>query len=64
MADSTLAAKWIPAYTGNYTKNRAAQGGRIAEITVHHCAGVMTVEALGALWQRAGLGRLFLQAGI
>ncbi len=54
MADSTFAAKWIPADTGNYTKDRAAQGGRIAEITVHHCAGVMTVEALGALWQRVG----------
>ena len=54
MADSTLVTKFLPAYTGNYTKNRAAQGGRIAEITVHHCAGAMTVESLGALWQRVG----------
>ena len=54
MADSALATKFLPAYTGNYTKNRAAQGGRISEITVHHCAGVMTVESLGALWQRVG----------
>lgn len=54
MADSALVTKWIPANAGNYTKNRAAQGGRITEITVHHCAGVMTAEALGALWQRMG----------
>lgn len=54
MADSTLVTKFLPAYTGNYTKNRAAQGGKITEITVHHCAGVMTVETLGALWQRVG----------
>ena len=54
MADSTLVTKFLPAHTGNYTKNRAAQGGKITEITVHHCAGVMTVESLGALWQRAG----------
>ena len=54
MADSKLVTKFLPAYTGNYTKNRAAQGGRITEITVHHCAGVMTVESLGALWQRVG----------
>ena len=54
MADSTLVTKFLPAYTGNYTKNRAAQGGCITEITVHHCAGAMTVESLGALWQRVG----------
>ena len=54
MADSTLVTKSLPAHTGNYTKNRAAQGGRITEITVHHCAGKMSVEALGALWQRVG----------
>lgn len=54
MADGTLVTKFLPAYEGNYTRNRAAQGGRITEITVHHCAGVMTVESLGALWQRAG----------
>ena len=54
MADSTLVTKFLPAHTGNYTKDRAAQGGRITEITVHHCAGVMTVESLGALWQRVG----------
>ena len=54
MADSTLVTKSLPAHMGNYTKNRAAQGGRITEITVHHCAGKMSVEALGALWQRVG----------
>lgn len=53
MADSALVAKFIPAYTGNYTKNRARYG-KISEITIHHCAGVMSIEQLGALWQRKG----------
>lgn len=53
-ADSPLVTKFIPAYLGNYTKNRAAQGGTISEITIHHCAGIMTIESLGALWQREG----------
>ena len=52
--DSQLVISFIPAYTGNYTQNRAAQGGTISEITVHHCAGNMTIESLGALWQTAG----------
>lgn len=53
MADSALVAKFIPAYTGNYTQNRARYG-KISEITIHHCAGVMSIEQLGALWQRKG----------
>lgn len=53
MADSILVAKFIPAYTGNYTNNRARYG-KISEITIHHCAGVMSIEQLGALWQRKG----------
>ena len=53
MADSALVAKFIPAYTGNYTKNRARYG-KISEITIHHCAGIMSIEQLGALWQRKG----------
>lgn len=52
--DSPLVDQFIPAYEGNYTKDRAQQGGMISEITVHHCAGVMSIETLGALWQREG----------
>ena len=40
--------------TCNYTKNRKAQGGTISEITIHHCASILTIEALGALWHREG----------
>lgn len=54
--DSTLVTRFIPAYEGNYTQNRAAQGGTISEITVHHCAGIMTIDSLGALWQRTDRG--------
>lgn len=54
MSNSQLVTKAIPAYTGNFTKNRAAQGGKISEITIHHCAGNMTIESLGALWQKVG----------
>ena len=54
--DSDLVTRFIPAYTGNYTRNRAAQGGAISEITIHHCAGVMTIDSLGALWQRVDRG--------
>ncbi|MEG1926798.1 MAG: N-acetylmuramoyl-L-alanine amidase [Ruthenibacterium sp.] len=53
-SDSTLVTKFIPAYTGNYTKDRSAQGSGITEITVHHCAGIMTIESLGQLWQKVG----------
>lgn len=53
-SDSKLVTKFIPAYKDNYTKNRKAQGGTISEITIHHCASILTIEALGALWQREG----------
>ncbi len=52
--DSKLATKFIPACKDNYTKSRKAQGGTISEITIHHCASILTIEALGALWQREG----------
>lgn len=52
--DSKLVTKFIPAYKDNYTKSRKAQGGTISEITIHHCASILTIEALGALWQREG----------
>lgn len=53
-SDSKLVTKFIPAYKDNYTKNRKAQGGTISEITIHHCASILTIDALGALWQREG----------
>lgn len=52
--DSDLVTRFIPAYEENYTKNRTAQSGMISEITIHHCAGEMTIDSLGALWQREG----------
>ena len=52
--DSKLVTKFIPAHEGNYTKDRKAQGGTISEITIHHCASILTIDALGALWQREG----------
>lgn len=52
--DLKLVTKFIPAYKDNYTKSRKAQGGTISEITIHHCASILTIEALGALWQREG----------
>lgn len=45
---------YIPAYVGNYTANRAAQGGSIKKITIHHMASNLTVEQLGNLWQTKG----------
>lgn len=45
---------WMPARLGNFTRNRAANGGRIRKITLHHMAGNMSIEALGRLWQRPG----------
>ena len=49
-----MVTKFIPAYKDNYTKSLKAQGGTISEITIHHCASILTIEALGALWQREG----------
>ena len=53
-SDSKLDTNFITAYKANYTKNRKAQGGTISEITIHHCASILTIESLGALWQREG----------
>ena len=50
VGDSLLASTLIPAFSGNFTRNRALYG-KIAKITLHHTAGVMTVESLGRLWQ-------------
>lgn len=35
----------------NYTESRAAQGYSLKKITIHHMAGNLTVQQLGALWQ-------------
>lgn len=53
MTGSSLVTKRMQAYAGNYTKNRSRYG-KITEITVHHCAGVMGIDDLGRLWQRVG----------
>lgn len=53
MTGSSLVTKRMQAYAGNYTKGRNRYG-KITEITVHHCAGVMSIDDLGRLWQRVG----------
>ena len=53
MIGCSFVTKQIPAYVGNYTKNRARYG-KISEITVHHAAGIVSVDALGNLWQTKG----------
>ncbi|MDY6154326.1 MAG: N-acetylmuramoyl-L-alanine amidase [Terrisporobacter sp.] len=54
MSNSKLASKFIKAYDGNYSKNRTKWGGKIKKITIHHVAGVVSIENLGKLWQRKG----------
>lgn len=53
MTGSSLVTKHMQAYAGNYTKGRSRYG-KITEITVHHCAGIMSIDDLGRLWQRVG----------
>lgn len=53
MADSPLVTKYIQAYSGNFTKGRSRYS-KIKEITIHHCAGIMSIDDLGRLWQRVG----------
>ena len=55
MAFSPLACKFIPAYEGNYTKNRKAYGyDRITEICIHYMAGNASIEQCGGYWQTPG----------
>ncbi len=54
MNDSSLVTYTRQAYIGNYTPNRAAQGGGIKKITIHHMAGMLSVQELGALWATPG----------
>lgn len=55
MAYSSLACKFIPAYEGNYTKNRKEWGyDKITEICIHYMAGNCSIETLGGIWQTKG----------
>lgn len=55
MAYSPLACKFIPAYEGNYTKNRKEWGvDKISEICIHYMAGNCSIETLGDIWQTPG----------
>lgn len=55
MAYSSLACKFIPAYEGNYTKNRKEWGqDKITEICIHYMAGNCSIETCGQIWQTPG----------
>lgn len=55
MGYSPLACKFIPAYEGNYTKNRKSWGyDKISEICIHYVCGNTTIEQLGNIWQTIG----------
>ena len=50
--NSSLVNVVIPASEDNFTYGRSGYGLR--KITVHHCAGVMSCENIGYLWQNPG----------
>lgn len=52
MSKSSLVNVNIPAYGGNFTYGR--DGRKIEAITIHHVAGVISVEGLGQIWQTPG----------
>lgn len=55
MSYSPLACKFIPAYEGNYTKNRKSWGqDKITEICIHYMAGNCSIETCGQIWQTPG----------
>ena len=47
--NSSLVNVIIPASESNFTYGR--DGRNLSKITVHHCAGVMSCESIGYLWQ-------------
>ena len=47
--NSSLVNVVIPASEANFTYGRS--GRSLRKITVHHCAGVMSAESIGYLWQ-------------
>lgn len=51
MSNSSLVNVRIPAHSSNYTKGRTA---KITEITIHHMAGILTVEQCGKVFQKVG----------
>lgn len=53
MARSPLATVTIQANSSNYTAGRSA---KISQITIHHMAGVLSVEQCGNVFARAGRG--------
>ena len=50
--NSKLVNVEVPAYTGNYTKGRS--GKKIEFITIHHMAGILSVENCGKVFQKVG----------
>ena len=50
--NSSLVNVVIPASEANFTYGR--DGRSLRKITVHHCAGVMSAESIGYLWQNPG----------
>jgi len=52
MSKSSLVNVEVPAYSGNYTKGRS--GRKIEMITIHHMAGVLSVEQCGKIFQKVG----------
>lgn len=48
MGYSKLTNVIVPASSKNYTKGRTS---KITEVCIHHCAGIMTAEQCGKLWQ-------------
>ena len=50
--NSRLVSVDIPASQSNFTDGRS--GRNIRKITVHHCAGIMSAESIGYLWQNPG----------
>lgn len=52
MSNSSLISVKIPAYAGNYTTGRS--GRKIEAITIHHMAGILSVEQCGNIFQTPG----------
>ena len=52
MSNSRLVNVNIPAYSGNYTVGRS--GRKIEAITIHHMAGILSVEQCGYIFQKVG----------
>lgn len=51
MSNSKLATLKVPAYSGNYTKGRSK---KIAKITIHHMAAVLSAKECGKIFQKKG----------